>query len=300
MRSSLLARVRSSFLGPSGYRLPGLRRSAERRGHTLLGLIACQRTGTNLVREILNSNPAVAIWIEPFSNGPHFMCWHNFIKNQPVLPEDAAVALDKYVERIKRHIQEDTALYGGPKELGVVGLDVKYEHIRCADPVYINLQARPFLLDYFTERNARIIHLVRRNIIHTAISIIIANTRKVWHNVDGKSIVGRYRITPQELLTYANWVKESQSAFERLNDRPTQTIIYEDLVADLENLDDGYFRADSSLSAVAAFLNVPNRFRYNGHQQRVVNRPYSEILEGYSDLVQAVRESEFSEFADSL
>jgi hypothetical protein len=188
-------------------------------------MIACQRTGTHLLRDILNSNPAIAVWVEPFSYGPHPMCWHNFMRKfsegqyPPPTPADATILLDQYIETIKQHVHLESEMYGGPKpQLKVIGLDVKYEHIKCVSPLYMDLQSRPFLLEYFKQRGARVLHLVRHNVVHTAISIIIANARKVWQNCDGSVIEGSYRISPGELFQYIKWVKDGQAEFQRLCD----------------------------------------------------------------------------------
>lgn len=276
----------------------------------ILAVIACQRTGSHLLREVLNSCPSIAIWSEPFCYGPHPMLWHNFMRRvkthnyPPVMPADAAELADEYLRALRRHVRDHSSLYGGPKpELKFIGLDIKYEHIRCLSPLYLDLQARPFLFDFLCSRNARVLHLIRGNIVHNAISIIIANTRKVWENTDGSKISGRFRITPDELLFYVNWIQAARAELTRLTrDMPVQTCVYEDLVDDLAQIDsDGTFPEDSkTLSTVAAFLDVPNRFSYNGRLKKVINRPYAEILENHEDLVCALHDSPYAEFADTL
>jgi LPS sulfotransferase NodH len=273
-------------------------------------VIASQRTGTHLLREILNSNPSLAVRVEPFSYGPDRLCWHNFVQTfprneyPPPMPADATALFDKFLQAIKQDIQVDHDCYGGAKpELKLVGLDIKYEHIKCISPLYMDLRARPFLLEYFSERSIQIVHLVRHNLLQTAISVLIANRRQVWQNYDGSTLQGRFRISPKELFTYLNWIKEERAAFGRLSqDLSVQTCVYEDLIEDLSRVDDaGYFREDSAaLSPLANFLSISNRFRYNQLIHKVINRPYAEILENYNELVRAVKDSEFAMFADTI
>ncbi|MEX2310357.1 MAG: hypothetical protein WD738_22505 [Pirellulales bacterium] len=115
---------------------------------SVFAVIGCQRTGTHLLRDVLNSNPAIAVREEPFSGGPHYMNWHKFVERvakncyPPPLPSDAMVLFDQYIHAIKRDVREDSDSYGGPKRrLKFIGLDVKYEHIKCISPMYMDLQA---------------------------------------------------------------------------------------------------------------------------------------------------------------
>jgi hypothetical protein len=167
----------------------------------------------------------------------------------------------------------------------------------------MNLGARPFLLEYFRDHRVRVVHLVRQNVVQTAISVIIANRRQVWQNYDGSDIQGQFRVSPDELFNYVTWIEQERNEFVRLSqDLRVQTCLYEDLVDDLSRVDDaGYFRDDSAaLSPLAAFLKVPNRFRYNRQIRKVINRPYAEILENYDELIGAVKDSALSEFAATL
>lgn len=273
-------------------------------------MIASQRSGTQLLREILNSNPHVAIIAEPYSPNAHPATWHKFIQTRPndQVPSlaygDTAALLDKYIQSVQHYVYDNNDRFGGPKKSQLlIGLDIKYNQIKCCGPLFSDLRSRPFLLEYFSNRSIPILHLVRRNLVHVAISIIVANMRKVWHNHDGSSIPGQYYIPLDELFAYINWVGQERDEFVRLSgDLQVITCNYEDVVDDICHTDkDGNISKDSRvLSCLASFLDVPNRFNYNAYIQRVINRPYSEILENYSDVRKAVKDSEFAEFADTI
>ena len=190
----------------------------------LFAIIACQRSGTQVLREVLNSNPHIAIVAEPFSPDDRSTSWHNYVHTQvgqglpPLTPADAVDFFDCYEDYLRADLPVHPNHYGGLKRLPTwIGLDVKYNQIKHVHPLYIDLRARPFLLDYFREREVRIVHLVRRNILHVAISIIIANLRQVWHNCDGSTLSGQYRISLDELFAYAQWAHEERIEFERLS-----------------------------------------------------------------------------------
>ncbi|MEX0641050.1 MAG: hypothetical protein WD468_00035 [Pirellulales bacterium] len=278
--------------------------------YTPFALIACQRTGTHLLREILNSNPCIALLAEPFSRNPKPIYWLNYVQNlpedqyPPLLPSDATILLDDYMQAIRKDVQVNRRWYGGTKfPLRALGLDVKYNQLKCFSPLFTSLLAPPFLLQYFADRQVRIVHMLRSNLVHTALSVIISNMRNIWQNYDGAVIQGKFTVPPPMLIHHVRWVQGEREEFLRLaQGLMVQSCIYEDLIADFQRTDSsGYFPEDSvALSPLAEFLDVPNRFRHRRQICKVINRPYAEILENYDELVSALRDSEFSEFADTL
>lgn len=276
----------------------------------IVAMIAIQRSGTHLLREILNSNRQVAMSPEPFNRDTESFCWDKYIaslpkhKQRPCDSAEAMQQLDEFIEALNHDIRRNRRVYGGRKRRRrMIGLDIKYNQLKAVGPAYNDLRLRPLLLDYLRARDARIIHLVRRNVVHTAISAIIANIRKVWQNYDGASVGGPYRVSPTELFQYIQWITEEREAFERLaGDLKVHTCYYEDVVSDLKSVTwFGRFRQDTSaLSKLAAFLNVPNRFWNYGYIRKVIDRPYNELIENYDEMVAALNDSPFSEFAASL
>jgi LPS sulfotransferase NodH len=276
----------------------------------IVAMIAIQRSGTHLLREILNSNSRVAMSPEPFNRDTASFCWEKFInalpndKQRMCDSEGGMQLLDEFIEALNQDVRHNRRVYGGRKRRQrIVGLDIKYNQLKAVSPAYNDLRLRPFLLDYLRAREARIIHLVRRNLVHTAISAIIANIRKVWQNYDGASIGGPYRISPNELFQYVRWIKEEREAFEGLaGDLSVHKCYYEDIVADLKSVTwFGRLRQDTTaLSGLAAFLNVPNRFWSYGYIRKVINRPYKELIENYDEVMAALIDSPFSEFAETL
>jgi len=276
----------------------------------VFALVACQRTGTQLLREILNSSSAIALLAEPFSASPEPVYWQNFVRTLPSSefpPQSAGDALalvDRYVALIRRDVDRTCEWYGGSKsQLRAVGLDVKYNQLRCANPIFSDLRTQPLLIEYFRARQIPIVHLVRGNLAHNALSMIIANMRRVWHTYDGRPIEGRYRVSPADLIGYMVWIKEERDEFMRLaQDLTIQMFVYEDLVDDLSRINAaGDFPEDTRvLSRLATFLDVPNHFRNDRQMRKVINRPYSDILENCDELVAALEMSGFSEFAPTL
>ncbi len=273
-------------------------------------LIAFQRSGTHLLREIVNSNPQLALMVETFSPTTKKLYWCNYIrslpKNEfPALNHETALGLfDEHMRRIRRDVEIEPEWYGGRKrELKALGLDIKYNQIKAFNSLAINLRSRPLLLDYFKRRGFRIVHLVRNNLAHAALSLILANIRSVWHNYGKREFGGRYHVTWDVLFSHMKCIQDERKEFVSLSqDLPVQTFAYEDLISDLGRVNQsGEFPTNTIfLKPLAEFLGVPNYFVYDGKMHKVVNKPYSEVLENFEELVSHLRNSEFSEYADLL
>lgn len=286
---------------------PSVRGSAPPRG--AFAVVAAQRSGTHLLREVINSNPRVALLAEPFSRYPQSVYWNNYVRTLPEsqfppgVPAEAMPQIDDYFELIHRDVDEHDDWYGGPKLPDrLVGLDVKYNQLRCVRPLYDDLRSRPVLIEYFAARRTPIVHLVRKNLVHAALSIIISNRREVWQLYEGPEVQGAFNIPLAELFESMQWVVAERKEFLRLStDLRIHTCTYEDLVAEIANVDaEGQIREGSVLGGIAKFLGVEPKFRFHARIKKVLNRPYSELIDNYKDVVTAVRKSEFSEFAKTL
>jgi hypothetical protein len=201
---------------------------------------------------------------------------------------------------VRQDVLRNPDWYGGRKPtLKTIGLDIKYNQLRFVTPVFSDLTVRPFLLDYLSQRRIGVVHLLRRNVFHNAVSIMIANARQFWQNYDGRRIEGRFQISPHDLVWYMRWIVAERETFQRMSqDFAICECFYEDIVADLARVDSsGQFPEDTlALGPIAEFLGVPNRFQYHGKIQKAINKPYEEVIENYDDVMRAVADSEFAEF----
>lgn len=272
-------------------------------------LIACQRSGTQLLCEVVNSNPCLALWGEPFSRYPHPAHWPYYMqtlaaeKYPPAYPSDAFELLDEYMRAMERQVAIVAPWCDAAKpELQTLGIDLKYNQLRCISTLYSDLNAQPVLLEFLVSRGFRIVQLVR-NPLHVAISVIVANTRKLWHNERPCDFQGRYRLPPEQLLGHLKWIRNEREEFQRLSRGvPVQTITYEDMVADLRRVEQGSeLPPDTAVfSRLAESLDAPNKFVFRGKMSKVINKPYTEVLENYDELVAAIRDSEFCELASTI
>ncbi|MFT7536594.1 MAG: hypothetical protein ACI85K_002548, partial [Hyphomicrobiaceae bacterium] len=276
-------------------------------GVTYFALVGSQRCGTNFFRELMNTNQQTVVHGEILMPYPLPNCWHNYVRTMvnrampPIYAKDCVDLVDDYLVFLREDVKR-----GYPGKLGVlsaVGLDIKYNQLRFIAPLIRDLEQKPFLIDYFWRRNMPIVHMMRRNTIHQALSLVIAAARNVYHNYGGKKFDGKVKLDPEAVISHAAWVAKDREVFRTLaGGMKYLEVCYEDVAEDCKSADEsGRIREDSLiLSKVADFLNVPNEFYAPSTISKVINRPYSEIIENYQEVVAAVRKSEFKKLADSI
>ncbi|HEY6421590.1 MAG TPA: hypothetical protein VIX59_21540 [Candidatus Binataceae bacterium] len=271
-------------------------------------MIGAQRTGTNILREILNTNDAIAMLGEVLSPSPAPAHWDNFCRRlppvnvRPMNTSDGEALLDQYFDFVQYRIHNHWE--GNLKSRShAIGVDIKYNQLRQIAPVTWIHNAPPFLVGYLRSRGATLIHTTRRNVIHCAISAMIASQRNVWHNYQDAVIDRSYHIDVEECLAHARKIVQHRDAFLAFTkDCDVVNCCYEDLVDDIARAGAGEEVPDGPgpLRDIAEALRVPFGFRYDRSLQKAINIPYSRLLANRDALVRAVKESEFSQFASAL
>jgi LPS sulfotransferase NodH len=271
-------------------------------------VVGNQRTGTNLLREILNTNDAVAMLGEILSPSTAPAHWNNFLRDHPA--GDAArmtageleALLDRYFEfvryRIHYHWEHDRK--SGSSALGV---DIKYNQLRVIQPNGWPSAERPFLVNYLTSRGFTFVHTIRRNVLHCAISALLASQRGIWHNYDGRSIERAYHVDAETCLAYVRAVIAERAACSGWIEKSANVAAYYDeLVCDVARAGpDGVIpERPGALRKLAGALGVPFDFRYDGQLQKAINVPYSRAIANFAELVRVVEASEFAAYAATL
>jgi hypothetical protein len=271
-------------------------------------VIGAQRTGTNLLREILNTNEQIAMLGEILTPSPAPAHWDNFCRQLPVrrvVPASYSGAqslLDEYFDfveyRIRHHWEGNEKRYSR-----AFGVDIKYNQLTRISPAdWDPGLSSPFILSYLQSRRATLIHTTR-NVIHCAISTLIASQRDVWHNYAGTVIDRTYHIDPEKCLVYARTIARDRMLFSQA--APQFRMVncrYENLVDDIgrssspPDITDG----PGPLHDIAMALGVPFGFRYNGRIQKAINVPYSRLLSNYEAFMRRLCDSEFSALASTL
>jgi hypothetical protein len=276
-------------------------------GVTYFALIGSQRCGTNFLRELLNTNPETVVHGEVLMPYPLPNCWHNYVRTMvnrampPLYAPDATELFDDYLVYLREDVKR--GYIGKVGSLSAVGLDIKYNQLRYITPLIRDLRQGPFLLDYFRRRDVPILHMRRRNLIHQALSIEIAQARNVYHNYGNSEFEGTVELDVVKLIKTARWIAAEVDTFELMSRGGRMLeVAYEDIVKDCKGVDgSGSFSSGAvTMPKIAEFLGIPNEFSNPSTIAKVVNRPYSEILENHSDVLSAIEASEFSELVDSV
>ncbi len=272
-------------------------------------LVGSQRSGTNFCRELLNTSFQTFVHGEVLLPYPTPSTWHNFVRTMvsralpPVLPQDAAELVDDYLI----FVRDDTRRAAPSKaaNLKALGFDIKYNQLRFIKPVLCDLRDGPFLLDYLRARRIPILHMIRRNMLHQALSIQIAAKRNTYHNYTGSGGGGGGKITlsADELLGCLTWIDDEVGHFRRLTDgMQVLDVAYEDLVSACDKADpsgwlDPY---NGLLDGIRKTLGVENAFFRPTSLKKVIDRPYREIVANHAEIVAAVAKSKFARFADTM
>ncbi len=276
-------------------------------GAHLFVVIGAQRTGTNILREILNTNEYIAMLGEVLSPGAAPAHWDNFchgLSIRRVLPAsfgEAEALLNQYFDFVRYRIRNHWE--GNKKSRShAFGVDIKYNQLTRIAPANWDSDSPPFILRYLRSRGATLIHTTR-NVIHSAISLLIAQRRNLWHNYNGAVIDRNYHLDVEECLEHARTILHHRNAFlQSAHDCKVVDCRYESLIADIkragsrEQIPEG----PGPLQNIAAALGGPFEFRYDRRLQRAINLPYSSLLSNYDALVRRLRDSEFSGFASTL
>jgi hypothetical protein len=274
----------------------------------LFAVIGTQRTGTNLLREILNTNERIAMLGEVLMPSQAPAHWDNFCRNLPaygVMPAsrgEAESLLDQYFEFVEYRIRNH---WEGNKKssINAFGVDIKYNQLnRIAPADCDSTSSAPFILCYLRSRGATLIHTTR-NVIHCAISALVASQRNFWHNYDGTIIQHSCYIDVEECLAYARTILRHRALFlNTISDCKVVTCCYESLVKDIKRSGSRLEvpEGPGPLQDIAAALGVPFRFRYDRRLQKAIDIPYSRLLVNYDAFVRRLRDSEFSMLAPTL
>jgi LPS sulfotransferase NodH len=273
----------------------------------LFMVVGTQRTGTTLLRDILNSNDEVAMVAEIMIPYPDNCHWNRFVPTLPegsLPPRDEAAGLalfDRYFAHFDNEIWTN---WKEPKRrAAAIGIDVKCDQFRLVEPAGWPASAPPFLLHYARMRGFVLINTIRRNVLQCMISYMLGLQRDFWHNYEGRRVERAYTLDIAESLAWARGIVQQQSELERFTgDGPVVRCFYEDLVAAIADAGPDKELADhpGALRDIADALGVRRRFRYDGRLQRATNRPYPEIIANYDAFMAAIEASEFAPWAGTI
>jgi hypothetical protein len=270
-------------------------------GVRLFVVVGAQFTGTNLLREILNTNKHLAMLGEILFPNPAPAHWENFLKGQapgtfPTWePRETEDLLDRYFDYVLYRIRNHW-LGGDKSGCRAIGVDIRYNQLRLLAPVAWNSGTTPFLLSYLRSRGATLIHTTRRDVIQSAISALAGAEGNLWHNYEGEGVAHRFAVDPRSCLEYARTIVRDRGAFlDNAKGCKVVESCYEDLIEELAGAAAGGELPDGPgpLRDIAHALGVPFGFRYEGSLRKAIDVPYSKLLSNLEELSAAMKQSEF-------
>lgn len=228
--------------------------------YTRFIILARSRTGSNFLRGMLNAHPQVLTYGEIFRNN-----------DQVDFAVDGYTAGPRVVALYQRdplRFLAEHVYHRRPRSLQAVGFKLFYYHAQ-AEPwrqVWDHLQAMPGL---------KIIHLKRRNMLHTHLSRARAERSNRWVNTSGEleetgPIVLDYAECLADFERTRQWEADADRFFAG---RELVELFYEDLAADTE----------AHMARLQAVLGVePMALAPQTHQQR--KQPLSAAIANYGEL----------------
>ena len=215
--------------------------------------IATQRSGTKAFAQALNSGTLVRSAYEIFLTNNNVAsltrAWGQHLGAHPEFgytPGEMTDFLDGFFASVHESLQRE-----------YLHFDVMYDNLGTLSPLWtypVGLPHRNFLLGYFRSRGFLVVHLVRENILDCYASVILAQTRNLYHTDTDPSIPDEKPIMldPERALHYVLPVARTRALVReafRGNPRYVE-LTYPDFLQDNQV-------AQAAAEKVAAALGLP-------------------------------------------
>ena len=254
-------------------------------------VIGTQRSGTTVLRSLIDSHPDVQAFGEVFLyRHAHLKdCYYYFLKHlveqdpDVVVPgPDASPALfDRYLAYLESLVPEGTK---------AIMFDCKYNFL---DGALVTGDAYfgqpPFLLRQFRRRDFAIIHCIRLNVLATLVSGHLTAKNQVWATDDLSRIKHTTTELPTEnLLRNLEHRRSEQEHYKRLLGGQVLTAVYEDILVN------GRY-SEGFVDALAAHCQLDNRFVAEPKFKKIAP-PVSEAIENIDEVRRTLQGTEFHAF----
>ena len=240
--------------------------------YTRFIILGRSRTGSNFLRGLLDSHPAVLTLGEIFRNEDAVdFNHHDYIASKKIMNLYQSDPVEFLEKAVYRKI---------PTQYRALGFKLFYYHARTSpyDRLWPYLQGNKAI---------HIIHIKRRNMLHTHLSRARAEKTGVWVNTTGEkekqpALTLDYESCLRDFEQTRNWEKWADQFFIQ---HPLKVVYYEDLSMD-------YSQQAAELQRFLGLDEVPVQPRT--HKQ--LQTPLSQAIQNYSDLKQRFQASEWAAF----
>ena len=247
------------------------------RGHkdyTPFIILARSRTGSNFLRGLLNTHPQIIVLGELFQNDQQIgWAYPGYSQSH----QNLALFRQKPVDFLSRKVFRNF-----PTQTKAVGFKIFYYHAHSGNwqPVWPYLQQ---------QKNLRVIHIKRRNLLKTYLSKKKADLTDVWVHTNGNhqtrkpfSVALDFDECQETFSQTRAWENEYNAFF---GNQKILEIFYEDLADDYAE----------EMERVFSFLDV-EQFPVEPQTHKQSKKPLSETIENYSKIKSQFQGSEWEAF----
>ncbi len=255
-------------------------------------LIGHERAGTNLLRSILQTHSDICCYGEICNCGDGIEAAKAFTANffnykvkAYTADESMIYPVEEHQERLLKGYFEDLCQNSGSR---VILVDIKYGHIHNFNTFWTSWLGTPFLLRFVTEKNIRVIHLYRKNLLEAVCSTFLAQARSVWNTDKPEELENvRIHVDPARAKRRVSVLDhEKEMIMGYLPNYQTLTLVYEQMLVE------GVLNPMVS-EALARFLGVSEE--WNAVPKLVkVSPPLSEYVENYDEFRRMFFDTKFA------
>jgi LPS sulfotransferase NodH len=243
------------------------------RDYTRFIILGRSRTGSNLLRGLLASDPSVTIFSELFQNREEIV-W-----GLPYYPTSGRV-FEQFLNEPVRFIEEQV-YRKVPQVTRAVGFKIFYYHA----------QSEPWkpVWDYLVKnRDIHVLHIKRRNMLRTHLSKVRAEQSGKWANISGeKDELHQVCLDFDQLVDDFTRTRQMERDGDILfKEHPNMEIIYEDLEGDYLN----------EFKKVQDFLSLENWPIAPQTYKQSRETSLSEAIENYTELKNRFQGSDWAGF----
>lgn len=262
-------------------------------------LLASQRTGTNMLKRVMETDPRIFAYPEIFNNASkgarnfpdgityYFKYLEEANRNDPKRshPDAAESLVTDYFQLIEVRGKKD-----GQRAL----IDIKYNSLHHANGTWHAPMDTPVMLKIIKRHHYPIIHLHRRNLLRTAISHFRASQTSQYALADEKDVKRiKFSIDPVRILNFAEYLHNNREMIRRelqRLDTPCLDIYYEDLFIE----GPGSAFNEEEFNRIAGFMGIEDpQFDLTPKTVKFAPKHIADEIENFHDLKKAVRRTRF-------
>jgi hypothetical protein len=242
-------------------------------------LLSIQRSGTNFLRRVIGSHPAIdplfGEIFDPNHNGKRlsfFNFYQRAVADDPTLclPNRRIAAFEKYLEFLDESVAADHYV-----------LDIKYASLRHMESYWPS--GKEVLTQYIIDRQWPVIHLIRTDLLAAVLSHMRARETGEWMTkkpdhcdtfsttVDPAGIVN-------SVVGRKNAIQKYRRDFQGAR---LLELIYEEFVDAPNGI------SEPAMERIREFLGVTDEFSRTPETRKLITRPMSQTIENYDDVLAA-------------